>query len=96
MGRSLTAAPASTENIQAIINGIEGMVNISVFTLLSPLLVIVLAVRRTPVIPSLAAGIVSAGIFAALIQPDAGISSFCQRCRMARFSQPILKPLKRF
>ena len=54
----------------------RGMVNISVFTLLSPLLVIVLAVRRTPVIPSLAAGIVSAGIFAALIQPDAGISSF--------------------
>ena len=76
MGRSLTAAPASTENIQAIINGIEGTVNISVWSLLSPLLVIVLAVRRMPVIPSLAAGIISAGILAALIQPGASISSF--------------------
>ncbi|MFN2746880.1 Na+/H+ antiporter NhaC [Bacillus sp. z60-18] len=76
MGRTLTIGAASTDNIQAIVSGIENTVDISLWTLLSPLLVIVLAVRRMPVIPSLAAGIVSAGILAALIQPDAGISSF--------------------
>ncbi|MED1738394.1 Na+/H+ antiporter NhaC [Bacillus swezeyi] len=76
MGRSLTVASASTENIQTIVSGIENIVNINMLTLLSPLLVIVLAVRRIPVIPSLAAGIVSAGILAAFIQPDASFSSF--------------------
>ncbi|ASB90299.1 Na+/H+ antiporter NhaC [Bacillus sonorensis] len=76
MGRSLTITSGSIDNIRSIVNGIENTVDISFWTLLSPLLVIVLAVRRMPVIPSLAAGIVSAGIIAALIQPDAGISSF--------------------
>lgn len=76
MGRSLTIASASTENIKAIVNGIENTVGISAWSLLSPLVVIVMAVRRMPVIPSLAAGILSAGVLAAFIQPDAGISSF--------------------
>lgn len=76
MGRSLTIASASTENIETIVNGIENTVGISAWSLLSPLVVIVMAVRRMPVIPALAAGILSAGVLAAFIQPDAGISSF--------------------
>ncbi|MDA1476060.1 Na+/H+ antiporter NhaC [Bacillus changyiensis] len=76
MGRSLTIADTSTENIQSIVKGIEGTVAISGWSLLPPLLVIVLAVRRTPVIPSLVAGIVSAIVLIAIIQPAANISSF--------------------
>ncbi|NPC92033.1 Na+/H+ antiporter NhaC [Bacillus sp. WMMC1349] len=76
MGRSLTIADTSTENIQSIVKGIESTVAISGWSLLPPLLVIVLAVRRIPVIPSLVAGIVSAIVLAAIIQPAANISSF--------------------
>ncbi|MRX71512.1 Na+/H+ antiporter NhaC [Bacillus lacus] len=75
-GSSFDLSNASTENLAIISNAIQETVNISLLTLLSPLAVIVLAVLRKPVIPSLLAGIVTAGITGWLLQPDTSLAEF--------------------
>ncbi|MTH54631.1 Na+/H+ antiporter NhaC [Bacillus mangrovi] len=62
MGRSLSIDPASSGQVQEIMKAIGDTVNTGWFTLLSPVLVVALAVFRKPIIPTLIAGIATAGV----------------------------------
>ncbi|MGD6818055.1 Na+/H+ antiporter NhaC [Metabacillus sp. 84] len=62
MGRSLTINPAGSGEMQEIMRTIVSTVTIGWFTLLSPIGVIILAVMRKPIIPTLIFGIATAGM----------------------------------
>lgn len=76
MGTTLTINAATLANIEEIMTVMQQHVQISAWTLLSPLLVIVLAMTRIPVIPALAAGIGTAGAIGLLIQDQATFAQF--------------------
>ncbi|MRX52541.1 Na+/H+ antiporter NhaC [Bacillus idriensis] len=76
LGTTLTVNDATLENIQEIISVMEQHVQISGWTLISPLIVIALAITRIPVIPALAAGIVTAGATGILLQDGASFAQF--------------------
>ncbi|TDL80810.1 Na+/H+ antiporter NhaC [Peribacillus frigoritolerans] len=76
LGTTLTINDATLENIQEIISVMEQHVQISGWTLISPLIVIVLAMTRIPVIPALAAGIATAGATGILLQDGASFAQF--------------------
>ncbi len=76
LGSSVSINAASTQNIEAVISGIKEAVHVTPWSLLSPLLVIILAVRRVSVIPVLTAGIISAGLLTAVFIPDSSIQGF--------------------
>lgn len=76
LGRTLTVNDATLENIQEIISVMEQHVQISGWTLISPLIVIALAITRIPVIPALAAGIATAGATGILLQDGASFAQF--------------------
>ncbi|XQY92609.1 Na+/H+ antiporter NhaC [Metabacillus sp. HB246100] len=77
MGRFAEINTASIDDTANMISIMKENVHIHISTLLSPLLVILLASRKVPVIPSLAAGIITAGLTAFLIQ-GVQISEFLQ------------------
>jgi Na+:H+ antiporter, NhaC family len=54
--------------IEAITNGLESNFNLSLFVLLPPLLVIVLALKKMPALPSLFAGVIFGVILAIILQ----------------------------
>ncbi|MDQ0232345.1 Na+/H+ antiporter NhaC [Metabacillus malikii] len=64
LGKTETIETASFTNISNMINVIENLFDTSLLTLLSPILVIILAMKRVSVIPSLVIGIITAGITA--------------------------------
>lgn len=64
LGRLAPIETASLSEMTNMITIIEKYVQISSLTLLSPLLVIILAIRQVPVIPALIIGIITAGITA--------------------------------
>lgn len=76
LGTTLTINDATLDNIQEIISVMEQHVQISGWTLISPLIVIVLAMTRIPVIPALAAGIATAGATGILLQDGASFAQF--------------------
>ncbi|MGG4490195.1 Na+/H+ antiporter NhaC [Metabacillus idriensis] len=76
LGTTLTINNATLENIQEIISVMEQHVQISGWTLISPLIVISLAITRIPVIPALAAGIATAGATGILLQDGASFAQF--------------------
>ncbi|PIK30093.1 Na+/H+ antiporter NhaC [Bacillus siamensis] len=76
LGSSVSINAASTQNIEAVISGIKDAVHVTPWSLLSPLLVIILAVRRVSVIPVLTAGIISAGLLTAVFIPASSIQGF--------------------
>jgi NhaC family Na+:H+ antiporter len=68
LGRMTTIETASLFEMSNMITQINDHIQISGLTLLSPLLVIVLAIRKIPVIPALIIGIITAGITAVGLQ----------------------------
>ncbi len=54
--------------IEAITNGLDSNFNLSLFVLLPPLLVIVLALKRMPALPSLFAGVAAGALLAVFVQ----------------------------
>jgi len=54
--------------IEAITNGLENNFNLSLFVLLPPLLVIVLALKKMPALPSLFAGVMFGALLAIFVQ----------------------------
>ncbi|MDQ0162954.1 Na+/H+ antiporter NhaC [Aeribacillus alveayuensis] len=64
----LDVQPETTANLLTLKDSISHLINIHFLTILSPILVIALALMKKPVIPSLIAGIVSAGFIAYFIQ----------------------------
>jgi Na+:H+ antiporter, NhaC family len=64
LGRVAPIETTSITEMENMITIIEKYVHISSLTLLSPLLVIILAIRQVPVIPALIFGIITAGITA--------------------------------
>ena len=64
LGRLAPIETASLSEMSNMITIIEKHVQISSLTLLSPLLVIILAIRQVPVIPALIIGIITAGVTA--------------------------------
>ncbi|MDQ0861424.1 Na+/H+ antiporter NhaC [Bacillus sp. V2I10] len=76
LGTTLTINAATLENIQEIISVMQQHVQISLLTLVSPLIVIALAITRVPVIPALAAGIATAGATGILLQDGASFAQF--------------------
>ena len=54
--------------IEAITNGLDSNFNLSLFVLLPPLLVIVLALKRMPALPSLFAGVAAGALLAIFVQ----------------------------
>ncbi len=76
MGTTLSADGATLDNIKEIMTVMKEHVTISPWTLISPLIVIGLAISRVPVIPALAAGIATAGITGLLIQDGTNLSGF--------------------
>ncbi|MFC0272131.1 Na+/H+ antiporter NhaC [Metabacillus herbersteinensis] len=75
LGFSTPINEASLLVMSEMVAVINQHVAVSMWTLLSPLLVIVLAVRKFPVIPAFTIGIISAGITGILVQ-DASIGQF--------------------
>lgn len=68
LGRLTPIQTASVTELNTMVAAIKSHVEISSLTLLSPLLVIILAIRRVAVIPALAVGIVTAGLTSAGVQ----------------------------
>ncbi len=68
LGRTAPIDMTSLEDLKIMVLMIDSYVNIDGFTLLSPILVIILAVKKVPVIPSLIVGIITGGITAVSIQ----------------------------
>lgn len=68
LAKQLTIEPETTMNITVMKEALREHMNITFWTVLSPILVILLAISRKPVIPSLAIGILSAGFLAFFIQ----------------------------
>ncbi len=64
LGRNVPIDVASLNEMKTMISIIESQVNISSLTLLSPIIVITLAIKKLPVIPSLVVGIITAGVTA--------------------------------
>jgi Na+:H+ antiporter, NhaC family len=75
LGRTAPIGTASLSEMTNMITIIEKHVQISSLTLLSPLLVVILAIRQVPVIPALIIGIITAGITAVGYQ-GIGIGEF--------------------
>ncbi|MBL4964287.1 Na+/H+ antiporter NhaC [Bacillus halotolerans] len=76
LGLSVSADTASTDDIAHVIAGIKDAANVTPWALLSPLLVVLLAIKRVSVIPVLTAGIISSGILTAIFVPDSSIQAF--------------------
>jgi len=68
LGRMAPIDVTSLSEMKIMVLAIESQVQVSSLTLLSPIIVIVLAIKRIPVIPSLIIGIVTAAITAVFIQ----------------------------
>lgn len=68
LGRMAPIDVTSLSEMKIMVLAIESQVQVSSLTLLSPIIVIVLAIKRIPVIPSLIIGIVTAAITAVSIQ----------------------------
>ncbi|UGB31584.1 Na+/H+ antiporter NhaC [Metabacillus sp. B2-18] len=68
LGRITPIDFTSIDDMKNMISIIESQVNISFITLFSPLIVIILAIKRVAVIPSLVIGIITAGITAIVFQ----------------------------
>ncbi|HHZ81922.1 MAG TPA: Na+/H+ antiporter NhaC [Flavobacteriales bacterium] len=60
----------NTEEVQAVINAIEGTFNLSPLLLLVPAMVIALIALKVPPAPTLLAGALLGGVFALIFQPD--------------------------
>nr|AAC45432.1 Na+/H+ antiporter [Cytobacillus firmus] len=71
IGRS--QATSTTQDIQAMLTALDSQFTLSVLTLLSPLLVVILAMRRFPTIPVLVVGILTGIITAAFVQGNADV-----------------------
>lgn len=67
-GRMAPIDVTSLSEMKIMVLAIESQVQVSSLTLLSPIIVIILAIKRIPVIPSLIIGIVTAAITAVSIQ----------------------------
>lgn len=68
LGRISPMDFTSMNEMKHMITVMESHINISSITLLSPVLVVILAIRRVPVIPSLVIGIMTAGVTAVVSQ----------------------------
>ncbi|MGQ4667373.1 Na+/H+ antiporter NhaC [Metabacillus halosaccharovorans] len=68
LGRMAPIDVTSLSEMKIMVLAIESQVQVSSLTLLSPIIVIILAIKRIPVIPSLIIGIVTAAITAVSIQ----------------------------
>lgn len=64
----MAAASAGVEEINNLINGLEGIFNISPILLLVPLLTIIMAVKKIPAIPALISVSFIGGLFAVVFQ----------------------------
>lgn len=68
LGKITPIETASFSEIAKMVTMIKSEININALTLLSPLLVVILAIRKVPVIPSLIIGIITAGVTAGALQ----------------------------
>lgn len=68
LGKITPIETASFSEIAKMVTMIKSEININALTLLSPLLVVILAIRKVPVIPSLIIGIITAGVTAGAFQ----------------------------
>ncbi|WP_412962489.1 Na+/H+ antiporter NhaC [Metabacillus niabensis] len=68
LGKITPVETASFSEIAKMVTIIESEIDINALTLLSPLLVVILAIRKVPVIPSLIIGIITAGVTAGALQ----------------------------
>ncbi|MGN7939375.1 Na+/H+ antiporter NhaC [Metabacillus sp. 22489] len=68
LGKITPIETASFSEIAKMVTIIESEIDINALTLLSPLLVVILAIRKVPVIPSLIIGIITAGVTAGALQ----------------------------
>jgi len=75
LSNQLSFEPDTTATITTMKETLSQQMNISFWTVLSPILVITLAIMRKPVIPSLTIGIISAGIIAFVVQ-GVSVSTF--------------------
>lgn len=57
-----------TTGIQSIVSGLESAYNFNILLILPPIIVIVLAVRKKPILPSLVIGVVAGAILAIIFQ----------------------------
>lgn len=68
LGKITPIETASFSEIAKMVTIIESEIDINALTLLSPLLVVILAIRKVPVIPSLIIGIITAGVTSGALQ----------------------------
>ncbi|MFC5613598.1 Na+/H+ antiporter NhaC [Metabacillus niabensis] len=68
LGKITPIETASFSEIAKMVTIIKSEIDINALTLLSPLLVVILAIRKVPVIPSLIIGIITAGVTAGALQ----------------------------
>ncbi|WP_175638233.1 Na+/H+ antiporter NhaC [Metabacillus schmidteae] len=68
LGRIAPIDVTSLNEMKIMVLTIESHIQVSSLTLLSPILVIIMAIKRVPVIPSLIAGIITAAITAVSLQ----------------------------
>ncbi len=68
LGKITPIETASFSEIAKMVTNIKSEIEINALTLLSPLLVVILAIRKVPVIPSLIIGIITAGLTAGALQ----------------------------
>jgi len=68
LGKITPIETASFSEIAKMVTIMKSEININALTLLSPLLVVILAIRKVPVIPSLIIGIITAGVTAGALQ----------------------------
>ena len=68
LGKITPIETASFSEITKMVTMIKSEIDINALTLLSPLLVVILAIRKVPVIPSLIIGIITAGVTAGALQ----------------------------
>ncbi len=68
LGKITPIETASFSEIAKMVTMIKSEIDINALTLLSPLLVVILAIRKVPVIPSLIIGIITAGVTAGALQ----------------------------
>ncbi|MGE5484087.1 MAG: Na+/H+ antiporter NhaC [Ignavibacteriales bacterium] len=68
LGSRSAAGQANTQTVQAILSTLSRTFNIGLLTLVPPVLVIAMSIKRVPAIPALSCGVVFSGLWAMLTQ----------------------------
>lgn len=68
IGRSFLAGQSNLEQVNTILNTLQNNFNISLITLIPPLVVIILSLNKTPAVKTLTASFITASVFAVFTQ----------------------------